>query len=31
MCLTKEKISEITNKNMYYKNIFSELGIFLIK
>ena len=31
MCLTKEKISEITKKNMYYKNIFSELGIFLIK
>ena len=31
MCLTNEKISEITNKNMIYKNIFSELGIFLIK
>ncbi len=30
-CLTNEKTSEITNKNMYYKNIFSELGIFLIK
>ena len=30
-CLTNEKISEITNKNMYYKNIFSELGIFLIR
>jgi len=23
MCLTNEKISEITNKNMKYKNIFS--------
>jgi len=31
MCLTKEKISEITKKNMKYKNIFSELGIFLIE
>ena len=31
MCLTKEKISEITKKNMKYKNIFSELGIFLIQ
>ena len=31
MCLTKEKISEITKRNMKYKNIFSELGIFLIK
>ena len=31
MCLTNEKISEITNKNMYYKNIFSQLGIFLIE
>ena len=31
MCLTNEKISEITNKNMLYKNIFSQLGIFLIK
>ena len=31
MCLTNEKISEITNKNMIYKNIFSQLGIFLIK
>ena len=31
MCLTNEKISEITNKNMAYKNIFSQLGIFLIE
>jgi methionine biosynthesis protein MetW len=31
MCLTKEKISEITEGNMKYKNIFSELGIFLIQ
>ena len=31
MCLTNEKISEITNKNMSYKNIFSQLGIFLIQ
>ena len=31
MCLTNEKISEITNKNMKYKNIFSQLGIFLIQ
>tara|TARA_Y100000590_G_scaffold302373_1_gene340875 strand:- start:847 stop:1443 length:597 start_codon:yes stop_codon:yes gene_type:complete len=31
MCLTEEKISEITKKNMQYKNIFSQLGIFLIE
>jgi len=31
MCLTDEKISEITNKNKGYKNIFSQLGIFLIE
>ena len=31
MCVTDEKISEITNKNMDYKNIFSQLGIFLIE
>ena len=31
MCLTDEKISEITNKNRGYKNIFSQLGIFLIE
>jgi len=31
MCLTNEKISEITVKNMRYKNIFSQLGIFLIQ
>ena len=31
MCLTNEKISEITKKNMDYKNVFSELGIFLIE
>jgi len=31
LCLTNEKISEITNNNMVYKNIFSQLGIFLIQ
>jgi len=31
MCLTNEKISEITKSNMKYKNIFSQLGIFLIQ
>ena len=31
VCLTNEKISEITNKNMSYKNIFSQLGVFLIQ
>jgi methionine biosynthesis protein MetW len=31
MCLTNEKISEITKANMKYKNIFSQLGIFLIE
>ena len=31
MCLTNEKISEITKRNMKYKNIFSQLGIFLIE
>jgi len=31
LCLTNEKISEITNSNMIYKNIFSQLGIFLIQ
>ena len=31
MCLTNEKISEITKRNMKYKNIFSQLGIFLIQ
>jgi len=31
LCLTDEKISEITNSNMFYKNIFSQLGIFLIQ
>ena len=31
MCLTDEKISEITNSNVIYKNIFSQLGIFLIQ
>ena len=31
LCLTNEKISEITKKNMDYKNVFSELGIFLIE
>ena len=31
LCLTNERISEITNGNMLFKNIFSQLGIFLIK
>ena len=31
LCLTNEKISEITNSNMLYKNIFSQLGIFIIQ
>ena len=31
LCLTNEKISEIKNTNLLYKNIFSQLGIFLIK
>ena len=31
MCLTNEKISEITLASMRYKNIFSQLGVFLIK
>ena len=31
MCLTNERISEITKKNMNYKNIFSQLFIFLIQ
>ena len=31
MCLTNEKVSEITKGNMKYKNIFSQLGIFLIQ
>jgi len=31
MCVTDEKISEITSKNMGYKNIFSQLGIFIIQ
>jgi len=31
LCLTNEKTSEITNSNMFYKNIFSQLGIFLIQ
>jgi len=31
LCLTNEKISEITNGNRFYKNIFSQLGIFLIQ
>ena len=31
LCLTDEKISEITNSNMKYKNIFSQLGIFIIQ
>ena len=31
MCLTNEKISEITSNNRKLKNIFSQLGIFLIQ
>ena len=31
LCLTDEKISEITKNNMFVKNIFSQLGIFLIE
>ena len=31
MCLTNEKISEITVKNIKYKNIFSQLCIFLVE
>jgi len=31
MCLTDEKISEIKRGNIKYKNIFSQLGIFLIE
>ena len=31
MCLTNEIISEITITNIRYKNIFSQLGVFLIK
>ena len=31
LCLTEEKISEITKNNMFFKNIFSQLGIFLIE
>ena len=31
LCLTNEKISEITNTNMFYKNVLSQLGIFLIQ
>ena len=31
MCLTNEKISKITITNIRYKNIFSQLGVFLIK
>ena len=30
-CLTNEKISKITKNNMNYKNIISQLGIFLIE
>ena len=31
MCVTDEKISEINKKNIAFKNIFSQLGIFLIE
>ena len=31
ICLTNEKISEINNRNIQYKNIFSQLGVFLIQ
>ena len=30
-CLTNDKISKITKININYKNIFSELGVFLIE
>ena len=31
LCLTNEIVSEIKTKNLFYKNIFSQLGIFLIE
>ena len=31
ICLTKEKISDIRKSNLIYKNLVSELGIFLIE
>ena len=31
ICLTKEKISDIRKTNLIYKNLVSELGIFLIE
>ena len=31
LCLTDQKISDITKNNMFFKNIFSQLGIFLIE
>ena len=31
LCLTNEIVSEIKNNNLFYKNIFSQLGIFLIE
>ncbi len=31
LCLTNEKISEINKRNKDYKNIFSQLGIFVIE
>ena len=31
LCLTNEIVSEIKTNNLFYKNIFSQLGIFLIE
>jgi len=31
LALHKEKVSKITNSNLEFKNLFSELGIFLIE
>jgi len=31
LALHKEKVSKITNSNLELKNLFSELGIFLIE
>ena len=31
LCLTDQKISDITKNNMFFRNIFSQLGIFLIE
>ena len=31
LALTNKNISNITNSNLFYKNLFAELGIFLIE